>query len=86
MLDAEQIINSKEVTQLDVGARCYRSLQIEELLIRLSRYSNVEKLRVADDYVSDADMESVKNSFVDVFGNVSFEWAHDLLIDGKHGR
>lgn len=83
---AERSISPHEVHVLSIGAKCFRSISVPELILKIQRYSNIQKLRLSDDYIPNERMEKIKEQILSQLGSVAFEWSYDLLVDGKHGR
>jgi len=86
LIEAEALIDPLAVKHLDICAKCYQSMPLESLLKRISRYSNIVELHLADDFISDVEMGGVKVKFLEAFGQLTLKWTHDLLVNGKHGR
>ena len=86
LLTAESKVDPSLVTHLDICAKCYQAYPIDELITKIRRYNNIDTLHLADDFIPDSEMESVKNKFVNELNVFNFEWSHDCLVNGKHGR
>ena len=83
---AEAEAEASAVIQLNIGAKCYRALGWRKLITRISIFSNVQVIRLADDYIHEHDMMVVREELRKLFPSAQLEWAQDLFVDGKHGR
>ena len=83
---AEAGIGAPAVTQLHIGAKCYRALGWRKLIVRISIFGNAKLIRLADDYIHEHDMMVVREKLRESFPSAKLEWTQDLLVDGKHGR
>ena len=83
---AEKSISPNEVTSLRLGAKCYSSIGLESICKRLSIYSNIQSIEVADDRIPDQEMNNVQKTFETIFPQAVSRWSYDLLVSGKHGR
>lgn len=86
LLSAETTVYSNLITHLSIGAKCYRAFELDELIQRISRYKNIESVRLSDDFIPDSDMEFIKNTISTALNISDFQWSRELLIEGKHGR
>ncbi len=75
------------VMELRFSSLLIREIGLEGLIESMRHFSDLEKIRVADDYIRDADeIASFEMSINTMFPDIVFGWTYDLRIDGKHGR
>ncbi|WP_027710512.1 hypothetical protein [Zooshikella ganghwensis] len=84
--EAEKNKPLNQVKRIHIGAKCFRAVGIARLLKTICIYKEVELIRLADDYIKDSDMQTIEKEFRGIFPKAQFNWTHDLLPDGKHGR
>ena len=86
LVEVEQARESIEITRIRIGPRLYASLPRDELLSRLARFPRLAIVLLADDWISDSDMQSVSRAFQRALPEVQFLWTYAGLTGGKHGR
>lgn len=75
------------VTELRFSSVLIREIGLEGLIESMKHFQDLEKTRVADDYIRDTDeIVSFEMSIVTMFPDIVFGWTYELRIDGKHGR
>lgn len=86
LFEAEQARENTKITRIRIGPRLYASLPRDELLSRLARFPRLAIVLLADDWISDSDMASVRRAFEEALPEVQFLWTYAGLTGGKHGR
>lgn len=86
LLALERASESAEVTRISIGPRLHASLQQEALIARLAAFPRLAIILLADDWIPDGDMASVRRAFEKALPEVQFLWIYAGLAGGKHGR
>ena len=75
------------VTERRFSAVLMRRIGSEGVLESLRNFTDLEKVRVADDYLrTKREVRDFEVSMESMFPELAFSWTYDLRIDGKHGR
>jgi hypothetical protein len=74
------------VQTLYIGARFYDTVSRTELFRWISSLTGLRTITLADDWISDGQMQSVASDFATAFPMIDFRWSYDGLAGGKHGR
>lgn len=83
---AEREVDPSMITCIGIGARLYNSMPQEALIARLRRFKHLNTIVLSDDWIGDATMCNVKESFKLAFPGIVFGWQSEGLVAGKHGR
>lgn len=76
-----------DVTEIRISSVLLRRLGLNKLLDSIGFFKDLNKIRVADDYLRDKEeMENFQGTMETVFPYVEFSWTYDMRVDGKHGR
>lgn len=74
------------VHTLELGARLYDAVPYPALCAWIARLPALQAIRLADDWIPDAQMAEVEHAFAQAFPGLSFGWTFDALAGGKRGR
>jgi len=86
LVEAEQARENTKITRIRIGPRLYARLPRDELISRLAKFPRLAVVLLADDWISDSDMNSVSRAFREALPEVQFLWTCAELTGGKHGR
>jgi hypothetical protein len=75
------------VTELRYSSLLIRSIGLEGLIESMKHFRDLDRVRVADDYIRDADeIANFEISVGTMYPDIVFQWTYDLRVNGKHGR
>ena len=75
------------VMELRFSSLLIREIGLEGLIESMRHFPDLAKIRVADDYITEADeIASFEMSLETMFPDIVLGWTYDLRVDGKHGR